>query len=179
MYKVEVGEALKTLINDVVKYQSHNALDGMIKCLREMTEFPSSIMTAMPRFDSDEVLLYVDNNITVYYISTTPNIIYPPHEHCMPAISALYKGTETHVFYDRDGENLIKREELTFKAPSVVDLTTDAIHAICTYDDEPNEGLHFYLGELEAQKRTLWDCSGKNPQQYIHEDYYALSKIYP
>ena len=68
MYKVEVGEALKTLINDVVKYQSHNDLDGMIKCLREMTEFPSSIMTAMPRFDSDEVLLYVDNNITVYYI---------------------------------------------------------------------------------------------------------------
>lgn len=176
MYKVEVGKALKTLISDIVKCKEKNDLDGMIKRLREMTESPSSIVAAMPSFDSDEVLLYVDSNVTVYYIATTPSIMYPPHEHCMSAISALYKGTETHVFYDRDGENIIKRDEVTFKAPAVVDLTEDSIHAICTYDDEPNEGLHFYLGELESQKRTLWDCSGENPQQYIHEKYYALSR---
>ncbi len=176
MYKVEVGEAFKTLINDIVKHQRQNDFDGMVTCLREMTANPSAIMAALPSFDCDDALLYLDSHITVYYVASTPKIIYPPHEHCMPAISALYKGTETHVFYDRDGKNVIKRNEVTFEAPAVVDFAADIIHAICTYDDEPNEGLHFYFGELEAQNRTLWDCNGENPQQYNLENYRALSR---
>lgn len=178
MYKVKVGEAFKTLIENVTEYQRQDDLSGMIERLEEMTENPSSIIAAMPKFDCDEVLLYVDDNVTVYYIATTPKMIYPPHEHGMIAISALYKGTETHVFYDRDGENVKKRSEVTFEAPAVVDLTIDTVHAICTHDDEPNEGLHFYLGDLEMQKRTLWDCNGENPQQYIHENYLALSRVF-
>ena len=94
----------------------------------------------------------------------------------MIAVSALYKGTETHVFYNRDGENVVERNRVTFEAPAVVDLTIETVHAICTYDDEPNQGLHFYLGDLEGQKRTLWDSDGKNPQQYIHEKYLSLSR---
>jgi len=176
MYKVDVGEAVKKLIDDVIGFQKRDDLPGMISCLKKMTENPDAITSALPKFDCEEVLLYVDDNVTVYYIATTPKMLYPPHEHGMIAISALYKGTETHVFYDRDGDNVKKRSQVTFEAPSVVDLTVESVHAICTHDAKPNEGLHFYLGELEAQKRTLWDENGENPQQYIHENYLAFSK---
>ena len=176
MYKADVGQAVKNLIEDVIEYQKKNDLIGMVEHLKDMTNDPTDVISAMPQFDCDEVLLYVDENVTVYYISTTPKVLYPPHEHGMIAISALYKGTETHIFYERDGENVKKRNEITVKAPAVVDLTIDTVHAICTHDEEPNAGIHFYLGELEAQKRTLWDCDGKNPQQYIHENYLAFSR---
>jgi len=36
--------------------------------------------------------------------------------------------------------------------------------------------LHFYFGDLEVQKRTLWDGDGKNPQQYVQSDYDSFTK---
>ena len=50
MYKVEVGEAVKELIEDVKDYQKQDDLDGMIERLKKMTENPSAIIAAMPRF---------------------------------------------------------------------------------------------------------------------------------
>lgn len=176
MYHVDVGESVKELIQQVSQYIEKGDSEGMLECLSIMTEKPDKIISAMPKFDCDEVLLYVDEKVTVYYIATTPKILYPPHEHGMVAVSALYRGKETHVFYDRDGENVVERSRVEFLAPTVLDMTIDTVHAICNSDEVPNESLHFYLGNLEGQKRTLWDCDGRNPQQYIHEDYLSFSK---
>jgi len=176
MYHVEVGDGVKDLITKVTEYLEHQDVEGMIQCLKKMTDKPEDIISSMPKFDCDEVLLYVDEKVTVYFIATTPKILYPPHEHGMVAISALYKGIETHVFYDRGGDNVIERCREEFEAPKVVDMTVDTVHAICNPGDEPNESLHFYLGNLEGQKRKLWDGEGRNPQQYIHEDYLSFSK---
>ena len=171
MYKIDAGEALKSLIDDVVKHRKKNDLQGMIGRLQQMTDNPEEIRASMPEFDVDEVLLYVDENVTVYYVATTPHIQYPPHEHGMIAISALYKGTETHIFYDDEGDNVTERSRVTFEAPTVIDMKIDCKHAICTSDQEPNESLHFYLGDLETQQRRLWNIDGTNPRQYVHQDY--------
>lgn len=175
MYKVNVGEPLKKVVSDVKKFKEQNDFERVLSYLNNVTENPHDVITSMPKFDCDEVLLYVDADITVYYISTTPNILYPPHEHGMEAISALYKGTETHIFYDRvfddDTETVTERSRVTFEAPAVVDMNMDVVHAICTSDDQPNEGLHFYFGDLEGQERKLWNIAGDNPRQYVHEDY--------
>jgi predicted metal-dependent enzyme (double-stranded beta helix superfamily) len=125
----------------------------------------------MPNFDCEEALLFADDELTVYYIATPPGILYPPHEHRMGAISALYSGTETHVFYDRVGENIKERTRITATAPAVVDMEIDVVHAICTSDAVPNEGLHFYFGDLEVQSRTMWNVAGDNPRQYANDDY--------
>ncbi len=171
MYKIDAGEPLKQLIADIVKLKQNEDAEGIVKRLERMTEDPEGIIASMPKFDVDEVLLYVDDYVTVYYIATTPGLQYPPHEHGMIAISALYKGTETHTFYDEEGDNVKERSKVVFEAPAVIDLDIDCIHAICTYDAVPNEGLHFYLGDLEGRERRLWDVSGQNPRQYVHQDY--------
>lgn len=176
MYKEELGEVVIGLINDVRKMQACGDLDGILGRLNKMTENPDAIIDAMPDFDCEEVLLYADDDMTVYYIATPPGILYPPHEHCMVAISALYKGTETHVFYDREDGNIKERTRVTVNAPAVVDLDVDAVHAICTHDPVANQGIHFYLGDLEGKKRTLWDVSGNNPRQYVHQDYLNSSR---
>ncbi len=176
MYLEKIGESLKQLINDVRELRVSGDLADILSCLQKMAANPDDIIKALPEFDDDEVLLYVDDDITVYRIATTTGIKYPPHEHGMIAISAIYKGTETHVFYDRDGENVVERSKVRFCSPAIVDMEPSAVHAICNEDDEPNESLHFYFGDLETQRRTLWDQNGKNPQQYIHEDYLSFSR---
>ena len=171
MYKIELGVALKKVIGQVRELHNENELKAIISLLNKMTKEPEAIIEAMPNFDCEEVLLYADNDLTVYYIATPPGILYPPHEHGMVAISALYRGTETHVFYERVGENIKERTRVTATAPAVVDMEIDAVHAICTSDAVPNEGLHFYLGGLETQTRTMWNISGDSPRQYVHDDY--------
>lgn len=171
MYEVQVGSALKNLIDDVLVHIKRNDIEAVLLVLNKIANNPADIVEAMPDFDCEEVLLYADENVTAYYIATPPKILYPPHEHGMVAISALYKGTETHIFYEKDGDNVRERSRVTVKSPAVVDLEIDAVHAICTLDKVPNEGLHFYIGDLENKKRTLWDISGFNPRQYDHQDY--------
>lgn len=176
MYKVEVGKAVKKLISDVVALKNNNDHNGVMERLKEMCESPNEVMEAMSHFDTDEEIIYVDDEVSVYYLATTPKILYPPHEHGMEAISAIYKGTETHIFYDRDGENVKKRSQVRFQAPAVVDMTVETVHAILNEDKEPNESLHFYFGDLVTQKRTLWDADGKNPQQYIQANYDSFER---
>ena len=171
MFREKVGGCLQQLIDDVCKLHENNNRIGILSRLKEMAENPDDIIMALPDFDSEEVLLYSDDNLAVYYISTPSKILYPPHEHGMVAISALFKGTETHVFYDRDGERVVERSRVTFEAPEVVDLDINVVHAICTHDEEPNASIHFYLGDLENQTRTMWDVSGDNPRQYVHQNY--------
>ncbi|MCP5381162.1 MAG: hypothetical protein H6912_02215 [Kordiimonadaceae bacterium] len=171
MYHQKVGESLKQLIDEVCELQVCGNFDGILSLLNNMAANHNEIIMALPDFDSEEVLLYSDNNLAVYYISTPPKMLYPPHEHGMIAISALFKGTETHVFYDRNGDRLVERSRVTFKAPAVVNLDINTVHAICTYDNVPNSGIHFYLGDLENQERSMWDVSGENQRQYVHQDY--------
>lgn len=178
MYKVEVGDVLKSIINDVVTLKKNGKDEAVMLRLNDMCEKPETVINALPDFDTDEVLLYVDDEVTVYYIATTPKILYPPHEHGMEAISAIYKGTETHIFYDRSGEDVVRRSQVRFQSPAVVDMTVDTVHAILNEDEEPNESLHFYFGDLEVQKRTLWNAEGKSPQQYVQTDYESFTKPY-
>ncbi len=179
MYEVNVGNALKSLIDEILVHVKRDDTEGVLHLLNKMAANPTEIIAAMPKFDCEEVLLYADNYVTTYYIATPPKILYPPHEHGMVAISALYKGTETHIFYEKDGENVRERSRVTVKSPAVVDLEIDTVHAICTLDDVPNEGLHFYIGDLEKKKRNLWDISGFNPRQYDHQDYLKSAKTMP
>lgn len=176
MDKVQLGATFKALISEVKDLQIKGKLDEIIDVLNQAIKNPADIISALPEFDCEEVLLYADDDVTVYYIATPSKILYPPHEHGMVAISALYKGTETHVFYDRDGDNVCEKSTVTFESPSVVNLSVDAVHAICTHDDVANEGIHFYLGNLETQKRSLWDVDGSNPRQYIHNDYLSSAR---
>ncbi len=175
-YKLDIGNSLKEIINDVKRLQNQGDLEAILVFLQNAIKQPENIINALPEFDCEEVLLYVDQGLTVYYIATPPGILYPPHEHGMVAISALYKGTETHVFYDRDGEDIIERTRVTVRSPAIVDMEIDAIHAICTHDDVPNQGIHFYLGDLESKSRYLWDITGDNPRQYIHSDYLKAAR---
>lgn len=175
MYKVEVGKAVKDIIEQVVSHYNKNGMERVVSYLNDVVKNPDVIRRDMPDFDCDEVLLYVDDQVTAYYIATTPQINYPPHEHAMEAVAAVYGGAETHDFFDRDGEDINHRCQVSFPAPSVIDLTTDCVHSICNLGDKPNETLHFYFGDLETQIRTMWDMQGRNPGQYDQERYMSMA----
>ncbi|MBT5073884.1 MAG: hypothetical protein HOJ34_11340 [Kordiimonadaceae bacterium] len=175
-YEVEVGDAVKDLIETVRRLYVENSIDAAVDHLKEAVANPAAIISDMPDFDCDEVLLYLDDHVTAYYIATTPQILYPPHEHGMIAVSAIYGGAETHIFYDRDGDDVVERSQVTFDAPNVVDLDVNAVHAISNLGERPNQTIHFYFGDLEMAKRHVWDMDGKNPRQYVHENYLNLSR---
>ncbi|MCC3860351.1 hypothetical protein [Pseudemcibacter aquimaris] len=175
MYKVEVGKSVKEAIENVVECYKSGGMEKAVSFLNRIVENPDALKKDMPDFDCDEVLLYVDENVTAYYIATTPGFNYPPHEHGMEAVAAIYGGAETHDFFDRDGDNVKWRSQVSFPAPAVVDLKTDAVHSICNLGDKPNETLHFYFGDLECATRNMWDMDGNNPQQYEHETYLSFA----
>jgi predicted metal-dependent enzyme (double-stranded beta helix superfamily) len=175
MYKVEVGDEVKKVIENVVSHYAEDGMAGVVEYLNDVVNNPDAIRRDMPNFDCDEVLLYVDDNVTAYYIATTPQINYPPHEHAMEAVAAVYGGAETHDFFDRDGVNIKHRCQVSFAAPSVIDMNSDFVHSICNLGDKPNETLHFYFGDLETQTRTMWDMQGQNPGQYDQDRYMSLA----
>src|SRR5687768_11986023 len=56
--------------------------------------------------DDDEMLLACSPQLTVYHIALSPRTHYPPHDHRMPAMIALYQGSETSFSYRRNGRAL-------------------------------------------------------------------------
>ncbi len=171
-----LGTGLVGLIADIKQQQAKGDLRGIVNRLDTFVRSPGKVERSLPQLSSDETLLYNDEHITVYHISTPPGIFYPAHEHDMISITCIYGGQETHVFYEPANDALKHLGEVTFTAPVVVDMHADAVHAICNRGKEPTRTLHFYLGDLENQKRRMWDADGENPRQYVHKDYLDLAR---
>src|SRR5882757_3053911 len=80
--------------------------------------------------DGDEMLLCSSPELTVYHIALSPRIHYPPHDHRVPAMIALYQGAETNFSYQRNGRALVRAQRHDHAAPCVAALPADAIHSV-------------------------------------------------
>src|SRR5688500_16276024 len=95
-------------------------LDATVATLRTRTD-------RWIEHDSDEMLLASSPQLTVYHITLTPRIHYPPHDHRIPAMIALYQGAETSFTYRRNGRALVRDERHNYVAPCVAALPADVI----------------------------------------------------
>ena len=89
--------ALHAVIADIIDAAaSPNPLQRIEAVLRDITNRFHALGTLVHEEDDDEVLLHASPNLTIYHITLSPGLQYPPHNHLMDALIGIYKGGETN-----------------------------------------------------------------------------------
>jgi predicted metal-dependent enzyme (double-stranded beta helix superfamily) len=126
---------------------------------------------ALPVYEEEEILLHADDNITIFLVQLSANVLYPPHNHNMAATIALCDGEETATYYRlRNGkpERTVGR---TYTAGDLVFLPADAIHAVGNPGEARSLALHIYYGNLPAMRRSLWHPDSGDVLPFTEENY--------
>ena len=126
--------------------------------------------------DDDEMLLTSSPELTVYHIALSPRIHYPPHDHRVPAMIALYQGAETSFSYRRNGRALVLAERHDYAAPSVAALPVDAIHSVVNLGDARSAAIHVYFGDLTAVERSIWDADLREERRFENGFYFEQAR---
>jgi len=126
--------------------------------------------------DSDEMLLASFPELTVYHIVLSPRIHYPPHDHRVPAMIALYKGAETSFSYRRNGKTLIQAQRHDYVAPCVAALPADVIHSVVNLGDVDSGAIHVYFGDLTAVERSVWDADLREERRFDNRFYFEQAR---
>lgn len=126
--------------------------------------------------DEDERLLVSTPQLTVYHITLSPRIHYPPHEHRMPAMIALYQGMETSFSYRRDGKALAQTARHDHAAPCVATLPADVIHSVVNMGTARSAAIHVYFGDLTAVERSVWDLDLREERRFDNRFYFEQAR---
>lgn len=121
----------------------------------------------------DEVLLHASAHLTIYHITLSPGLHYPPHDHLMDALIGIYQGSETNFVYPRAGAALDAPERQDYAAPTVVHLGPHTVHSVANTGRARSGALHVYLGDLPRTQRHMWSAPGSKAQPFDNEWYLA------
>ncbi len=152
-----------------------NRLERIRQLLQAAVDDPT-IGAAMPASQEDEMLLHASADLTVYSLRLTPGIHYPPHDHRMAAVIALYEGVETNYFYRREGPRLLRTSVSDSHAPEVVVLPSDAIHSVVNPGQNYSRAIHVYLGSLTRIARSVWTADGLHERPFENTFYFAQAR---
>ena len=135
------------------------------------------IRNAIPNTGDDEVLLHQDDSCTVYIVRVPAGIIYPPHDHRMPAVIGVFEGTETNHMFRTDAQGCVNPDRTrTVTVGQTLVLPTEAVHAISTDGPTRSQALHVYIGNLGAITRSLFDPSNGSKVPFTEENYFRLAR---
>ena len=120
----------------------------------------------------DEVLLHVSPSLTIYHITLSPGVQYPPHNHRMDALVGIYRGSEANLMYTLTrGDRLAASTQHRVTAPSVIHMDAHAVHAVANMGAGRSGALHVYLGDLPAMRRQLWVGDRGEPEPFDNARY--------
>ena len=126
--------------------------------------------------DNDEMLLASSPTLTVYHIALSPRVHYPPHDHRVPAMIALYHGAETSFSYRRNGRALVRGMRHDYDAPCVAALPADLIHSVVNPGDARSAVIHVYFGDLTAVERSIWDADLREERRFDNRFYFEQAR---
>jgi predicted metal-dependent enzyme (double-stranded beta helix superfamily) len=126
--------------------------------------------------DGDEMLLASSPELTVYHIALSPRIHYPPHDHRVPAMIALYQGSETSFSYRRNGRALVQMERHDHIAPCVAALPADVIHSVINMGNARSAAVHVYFGDLTSVERSIWDADLREERRFDNRFYFEQAR---
>lgn len=136
---------------------------------------PGRVVNAMPDFEEDEVILYEDDTISIWFCRFRPGTTVPPHDHQMVATIGVYSGAERNDFFENDPKGTIRKSsEVILNAGKVLQIGPSAIHAVGCASAEPCCGIHVYLGRLTEVDRSLFDIPNGERMQFTDENFQRL-----
>jgi len=171
-------ESLDDFINaSLVAAHSSKPIKALTELLEKTVSKPDWFAEILPATDDDEILLHASNELTIYSIKLTPGLQFPPHSHEMPVVIGFYEGCETNLIYKKqpNGE-LLQTERIDFQAPCVGQLDNDVIHSITNYGQATSRAIHYYLGDLLNQPRSLWNPESNESMLFDNSKYFEYAK---
>lgn len=129
--------------------------------------------------EDDEVLLHASPNLTIYHITLSPGLQYPPHNHLMDALIGIYKGGETNFVYPVVGGEIGIPERHDYTAPALVHLPSHVVHAVANSGSGRSGALHVYLGDLPQTRRQMWSFQSNRAEPFDNDRYLAGARGIP
>ena len=171
---LSAGSALQTVTNDIVNAaESPDPLERIKAVLRDITNRLHALGVLVHEEKDDEVLLHASQNLTIYHITLSPGLQYPPHNHLMDALIGIYRGSETNFVYPVAAGRLEEPERRDVTAPALVHLPSHAVHSVANTGSARSGALHVYLGDLPRTRRQLWSLPSNQVESFDNERYLA------
>ena len=182
---------------------SHAILDEIVDQIRQAAasdERSSAIQTimrgsqsredefaeAIAAMNEEEVLLFEDKTCSIWTCRYHSGVVLAPHEHCMSAHIAVYRGVEVEVFYKREPGRLCHCGNSLVGAGDVVQLDHDAVHAVTADGDgqshagqshvAQSHAIHVYEGPLTQIQRSLFDWVTGEAVEFTMENFHAMAR---
>lgn len=172
-----ISSTLQAAIDEIVDAAAKaDRLDRVAAVLRDITARFHSLGELAHEASDDEVLLCANDTLTIYHITLTPGLQYPPHNHLMDALIGIYRGKETNFIYPLSDGRLQVPERREAIAPEVVHLPSDTVHAVANPGTARSGALHVYLGNLLHTKRQMWRFAGDRPDVFDNHRYLAEAR---
>jgi predicted metal-dependent enzyme (double-stranded beta helix superfamily) len=163
-----IRPALASAVLELVDAAASNApLETLGDVLRRHVARLHALGRLVHEAVEDEVLLHASPSLTIYHITLSPGVQYPPHNHLMDALVGIYHGSETNLLYPTGNGRLLAaaaRQDVT--APSVIHMDAHAVHAVANPGAGRSGALHVYLGDLLRTRRQLWAADGSAPEPF-------------
>lgn len=143
--------------------------------LQETVADPVWVSTGMPDYEDDDVVLFEDDNVSIWHCRFPVGYSVPAHDHQVTATIAVYRGSERNDFWESDGEGGIRKSnEQILSAGNVLQIGPNAIHSVGCASPEPTCGIHVYLGWLTKIDRSLFDVERGETMRFDDENYQRL-----
>src|SRR4051794_13885527 len=170
--------ALASAVLDLIDASAtSDPLSTLADVLRTFIQRFHSVSSLLQEAEDDEILLHASPSLTIYHITLSPGIQYPPHNHLMHALVGIYKGSEMNLIYSlRDGGRVAAVTRQDVRAPSVIHMDASTVHAVANIGPGRSGALHVYLGNLPGTSRQLWAADGLHPEAFDDTRYLAAAR---
>ena len=117
--------------------------------LQDFVRDPEQAAACCPDFEDNDVILFEDETVSVWFCRFLPGQSVPPHNHLMSATIGVFRGIERNdVFTRSDTGNLEQAEQTEVGAGEVIQLPADAIHGVTCVSDTAS-GCSCYWGPCQ------------------------------
>jgi predicted metal-dependent enzyme (double-stranded beta helix superfamily) len=171
---LSASSTLRAATDEIVNAATRpDPLERITTVLRDIANHFHSLGVLVHEEDDDEVLLHASQNLTIYHITLSPGLQYPPHNHLMDALIGIYKGGETNFVYPVADGKLGVPERRDSIAPAVVHLPPHAVHSVANTGSARSGALHVYLGDLLGTHRHMWSPESNQAEPFDNDRYLA------
>ena len=168
-----MDDLLQKIIDAALSAEAEQAVRAV---LQDFVRDPEQAAARCNDFEDNDVILFEDETVSVWFCRFLPGQSVPPHNHLMSATIGVFRGIERNdVFTRSDTGNLEQAEQTEVGAGEVIQLPADAIHGVTCVSDTASEAVHVYLGALSKIDRSLFDIQSNEELAFTDEAYERLT----
>jgi predicted metal-dependent enzyme (double-stranded beta helix superfamily) len=169
---VSMSSALHAATRDIITAAQHpDPLHQVKKVLSDYADRFHASGALIHEEEDDEVLLHASPKLTIYHITLSPGLQYPPHNHLMDALIGIYRGGETNFIYPAAAGKLDRPLRQDVTAPAVLHMPRHIVHSVANTGHARSGALHVYLGDLTEIHRHMWTSESGGPEPFDNVRY--------